>query len=56
MNQAGENVLAAVVLHEVKAPLPVDGALDRLAHGKGPVAVVDDVAVRFMGVRDGSAA
>ena len=44
----GDNVLAGVLLHVVKAALPVDLAVYGFAHGQGFVAGVDDHAVLFL--------
>ena len=47
---AGDDMLAGVLLHVVKAALPVDLAGDGLAHGQRLVAGVIDHAVRLMNV------
>ena len=49
-------MLSGVLLHVVKAPVPVDGALHRVADAQGPIAGVGDDAVLFVNVGDGGAA
>ena len=49
-------MLAGVLLHVVKAALPVDLASDGLAHGQRLVAGVIDHAVRLMNVQNINAA
>ena len=56
VDEAGENVLAAVLLHETEPPRPVDAAFHHGAHLQGTITEVDDFTARFVGVRDGHAA
>ena len=42
---AADDVLAAVLLHEVKPPLPVNAPLYRLSHRERPVAEMQHLAV-----------
>ena len=51
VDNAGENVLAGMKLHETEPAHPVDSALDRASYVKRPFAVVDDLAVCFMRIR-----
>ena len=49
---AADDVLAGVLLHVVKAVLPVDAPVNGLALGQGLVAGVEDYAVLFLHVGD----
>ena len=52
VDQAADNVLAAVLLHQVEPPVPVDLALHGFANLQRMVAVVDDPAAGFVGIGD----
>ena len=56
VNETADDMLAAVLLHEVQPPLPVNGALHRVAHGQGPGAAVDNLPIPAAYVGDGYAA
>ena len=42
VNEAGEDMLAGVLLHQVKPPTPIDAAFCGSSHFQGAVAQVDD--------------
>ena len=56
VDDAADKMLAAVLLHEVKAPLPVQHAADMRPRCERLLAVVDDLAVPLMGIGNGHAA
>ena len=53
---AADDVLAAVLLHEVKAAGKVDGPGDGVPHGEGAVTEVEDFPVLLLHMGNGSAA
>ena len=41
VNNAGNDVLAGMLLHQVKPPVPIDAAFYHIAHRQRPVAQMD---------------
>ena len=51
VDEAGDDVLAGVVLHPAIALLPVHSAGKALPHGQGPVGIVEDAPLLFVHVQ-----